>query len=45
MDEDAFEVAGEQDDRLEGIAVNLYSLSKRRSSSLIDGGMVAILSC
>lgn len=43
VDEEAFEVAGEHDDRLEGILENtyLYSLNKRRSSSL--GGDKAIV--
>lgn len=44
MEEDALEVAGEQDDLLEGIEVNLYSRNKRLSRSLIDGGIVAIFS-
>lgn len=34
VDDDAFEVAGEHDDRLGGIATSLYIRSNRLSSSL-----------
>lgn len=42
MEEDAFEVAGEQDDLLDGTVINLYSLSKRRSSSVGDEASVIL---
>ena len=42
VDDEAFEVAGEQDDRRDGTVVNRYSLNRRRSSSL---GGEAIARC
>lgn len=42
MEEDAFEVAGEQDDLLDGTEMRRYSLSKRRSSSVGDEANVIL---
>lgn len=36
------EVAGERDDRREGIEINLYSRRRRRSSSLGAGETIAL---
>jgi len=41
-EEEAFEVAGEQEDRLDGTDDSLYSRSKRRSSSLGGGEAIVI---
>lgn len=44
VDEEAFDVAGEHDERLDGTVVNLYSLNRRLSSSLGGDKAIVILS-
>lgn len=42
-EDEAFEVAGEHEERLEGTEVNRYSLSLRRSSSVGVGSWGGVL--